>query len=123
MRWLPLALQGRQAHSGGGLATTCTCSLHVRPFAPLQTHAVQTVSSVSHCVLYESTPTAIMNRHWTGVLRREFGDYFGICVAGYPEAHPDGIVDDPEQMEKNYWADIAYLKQKVGEYPPAVGRK
>lgn len=46
-------------------------------------------------------------------IRREFGDYFGICVAGYPEAHPDGIVDDPEQMEKNYWADIAYLKQKI----------
>lgn len=34
-------------------------------------------------------------------------------MAGYPEAHPDGIVDDPEQMEKNYWADIAYLKRKV----------
>ncbi|KXZ51560.1 hypothetical protein GPECTOR_12g523 [Gonium pectorale] len=44
---------------------------------------------------------------------KEYGDYFGICVAGYPEAHPDGIVEDPEQMDKNYWADIAYLKQKV----------
>ncbi|GLC56702.1 hypothetical protein PLESTB_001136600 [Pleodorina starrii] len=46
-------------------------------------------------------------------IRKEFGVYFGICVAGYPEAHPDGIVDDPDQMNKNYWADIAYLKQKV----------
>ncbi|EFJ44235.1 hypothetical protein VOLCADRAFT_95450 [Volvox carteri f. nagariensis] len=46
-------------------------------------------------------------------IRKEFGDLFGICVAGYPEAHPDGIVDDPELMEQNYWADIAYLKQKV----------
>ncbi|GIL46045.1 hypothetical protein Vafri_3133 [Volvox africanus] len=46
-------------------------------------------------------------------IRKEFGDLFGICVAGYPEAHPDGIVDDPEQMQKNYWGDIAYLKQKV----------
>lgn len=46
-------------------------------------------------------------------IRKEFGSYFGITVAGYPEAHPDGIVDDPEQMQKNYWADIQYLKQKV----------
>ena len=46
-------------------------------------------------------------------IRREFGDYFGISVAGYPEAHPDTIVDDPVQMEKNYWENIAYLKQKV----------
>ncbi|KAG2433005.1 hypothetical protein HXX76_008732 [Chlamydomonas incerta] len=46
-------------------------------------------------------------------IRKQHGDYFGICVAGYPEAHPDGIVDDPEQMKKNYLADIAYLKQKV----------
>ena len=47
-------------------------------------------------------------------IRQEFGDYFGICVAGYPEAHPDTIVDDPVQMDKNYWENIAYLKQKVG---------
>ncbi|KAG2491425.1 hypothetical protein HYH03_010213 [Edaphochlamys debaryana] len=47
------------------------------------------------------------------LVKKEHGDYFGICVAGYPEAHPDGIVDDPEQMQKNYWADIAYLKEKV----------
>lgn len=32
-------------------------------------------------------------------IRKEHGDYFGIGVAGYPEAHPDKIVDDPEQMK------------------------
>ncbi len=46
-------------------------------------------------------------------IRETHGDYFGICVAGYPEAHPDTIVDDPVQMEKNYWENIQYLKQKV----------
>lgn len=46
-------------------------------------------------------------------IRKEHGDYFGICVAGYPEAHPDTIVEDPEQMEKNYWSNIEYLKQKI----------
>jgi hypothetical protein len=35
-------------------------------------------------------------------------------VSGYPEAHPDAITDDPAEMERAYWADIAYLKQKVG---------
>ena len=45
--------------------------------------------------------------------RQKYGDYFGIAVAGYPEAHPDRIVSDPEEMKKNYWADIHYLKQKV----------
>jgi hypothetical protein len=34
-------------------------------------------------------------------------------VAGYPEAHPDYIVDDPEEMKKNYWDSLAYLKEKV----------
>lgn len=24
-------------------------------------------------------------------IRKEYGDYFGICVAGYPEGHPDVI--------------------------------
>jgi hypothetical protein len=32
-------------------------------------------------------------------IRKEHGDFFGIGVAGYPEAHPDSIVDDPEQMK------------------------
>jgi methylenetetrahydrofolate reductase (NADPH) len=46
-------------------------------------------------------------------IREKHGDYFGICVSGYPEAHPEVIVDDPETMKKNYWADIEYLKKKV----------
>jgi methylenetetrahydrofolate reductase (NADPH) len=37
-------------------------------------------------------------------IRSEFGDYFGICVAGYPNGHPD--CKDPEN-------DIKYLKEKV----------
>lgn len=32
---------------------------------------------------------------------------------GYPEAHPDSIVDDPEEFKDNYWRDIHYLKQKI----------
>lgn len=36
-------------------------------------------------------------------IREEYGDFFGICVAGYPEGHPDG----------NYEEDLKYLKLKV----------
>jgi hypothetical protein len=39
-------------------------------------------------------------------------------VAGYPEAHPDRIVSDADEMKKNYWADIHYLKEKVSPPPP-----
>lgn len=46
-------------------------------------------------------------------IRGQFGDYFGIAVAGYPEAHPDSIVDDADQMDKNYWENMNYLKEKV----------
>jgi len=46
-------------------------------------------------------------------IREKHGDYFGIGIAGYPEAHPDVISEDPEQMEKAYWSDIEYLKKKV----------
>ena len=42
------------------------------------------------------------------------GDHFGLCVAGYPEAHPDVIVpEDKAKTEENYWKDLEYLKQKV----------
>ena len=34
-------------------------------------------------------------------------------MAGYPEAHPDAIVSDPEEMDKAYWKDLHYLKEKV----------
>lgn len=37
-------------------------------------------------------------------IKKEFGDYFGICAAGYPTGHPDC-----ESLEE----DILYLKDKV----------
>lgn len=46
-------------------------------------------------------------------IREKHGDYFGIAVAGYPEAHPDVITDDPEKMKAAYWSDIQYLKEKI----------
>ena len=46
-------------------------------------------------------------------IREKHGDYFGICVSGYPEAHTDQIVEDPEEMKIKYWEDIEYLKKKV----------
>ena len=46
-------------------------------------------------------------------IRKEHGDHFGITVAGYPEAHPDAISDDPKQQEEAYWNDIYYLKEKA----------
>lgn len=49
--------------------------------------------------------------------RAQYGDYFGIGVAGYPEAHPDSIVEDPEAMKKAYWENLAYLKEKVRTTP------
>lgn len=47
------------------------------------------------------------------VCRNKYGEYFGITVAGYPEAHPDAIVSDPAEMDKVYWNDLHYLKEKV----------
>ncbi|CAF4313948.1 unnamed protein product, partial [Rotaria magnacalcarata] len=37
-------------------------------------------------------------------IREKFGDYFVICVAGYPQGHPD---------TESYEEDLGYLKQKV----------
>lgn len=37
-------------------------------------------------------------------IREEFGDYFTICVAGYPNGHPDCA---------NYEEDLVHLKEKV----------
>ncbi len=48
-----------------------------------------------------------------GGFRENYGDYFGITVAGYPEAHPEVITDDAEEMERAYQSDLQYLKQKV----------
>ena len=33
-------------------------------------------------------------------IKAEYGDYFGVTVAGYPEAHPDVIKEDPEEQKK-----------------------
>jgi hypothetical protein len=33
-------------------------------------------------------------------IRAEYGDYFGLTVAGYPEAHPDVIKSDPEEQKQ-----------------------
>ncbi|XP_011005230.1 PREDICTED: methylenetetrahydrofolate reductase 2-like [Populus euphratica] len=46
-------------------------------------------------------------------IRSKYGDYFGITVAGYPEAHPDAIGSDGFATPEDYQKDLAYLKQKV----------
>lgn len=67
-------------------------------------------------------------------IRKEYGDYFGICVAGYPEGHPAAIkkVEDVSKLtetekarqitmdgevwvchDDDYKKEIDYLKQKV----------
>ncbi|KAH1046971.1 hypothetical protein J1N35_037755 [Gossypium stocksii] len=46
-------------------------------------------------------------------IRSKYGDYFGITVAGYPEAHPDAIGNDGVATPEAYQNDLAYLKRKV----------
>eukprot|EP00271_Cylindrocystis_brebissonii_P012969 TRINITY_DN32499_c0_g1_i1.p1 TRINITY_DN32499_c0_g1~~TRINITY_DN32499_c0_g1_i1.p1 ORF type:complete len:597 (-),score=129.56 TRINITY_DN32499_c0_g1_i1:465-2255(-) len=46
-------------------------------------------------------------------IREKYGDYFGITVAGYPEAHPDVIGADGLASEEAYRSDLEYLKKKV----------
>ncbi|KAK7345953.1 hypothetical protein VNO77_16569 [Canavalia gladiata] len=46
-------------------------------------------------------------------IRAKYGDYFGITVAGYPEAHPDAIESDGVATLESYQNDLAYLKSKV----------
>ncbi|KAG6489544.1 hypothetical protein ZIOFF_050818 [Zingiber officinale] len=45
-------------------------------------------------------------------IRAKYGDYFGITVAGYPEAHPD-MIQDGIATEEAYNSDLTYLKRKV----------
>ncbi|KAL5991439.1 hypothetical protein ACLOJK_012348 [Asimina triloba] len=45
-------------------------------------------------------------------VRAKYGDYFGITVAGYPEAHPDMIQDGTVTAE-GYQSELSYLKSKV----------
>lgn len=42
-------------------------------------------------------------------IRANYGDYFGICVAGYPEGHPAGFLDD----KMSYDDEMRHLKEKV----------
>lgn len=46
-------------------------------------------------------------------IRANHGDYFGITVAGYPEAHPESITSEAGATEEAYQKDLIYLKQKV----------
>ncbi|XP_057966261.1 probable methylenetetrahydrofolate reductase (NADH) [Malania oleifera] len=46
-------------------------------------------------------------------IRAKYGDYFGITVAGYPEAHPDVIQSDGVATLEGYQNDLSYLKRKV----------
>ncbi|KAG8061480.1 hypothetical protein GUJ93_ZPchr0003g17343 [Zizania palustris] len=46
-------------------------------------------------------------------IRSKYGDYFGITVAGYPEAHPDAIEGVEGATLEAYSNDLAYLKRKV----------
>lgn len=45
-------------------------------------------------------------------IRDKYGDYFGITVAGYPEAHPDVIGSNGVATPEGYQSDLAYLKKK-----------
>ena len=45
-------------------------------------------------------------------------------MAGYPEAHPDAIVSDADEMDKVYWKDVHYLKEKVRDLNVSIsGRR
>lgn len=46
-------------------------------------------------------------------IRAKYGDYFGITVAGYPEAHPDMIQGEGGATLEGYHSDLVYLKRKV----------
>ncbi|PKA60296.1 Methylenetetrahydrofolate reductase 1 [Apostasia shenzhenica] len=46
-------------------------------------------------------------------IRAKYGNYFGITIAGYPEAHPDMIQGEGGATLEAYSNDLAYLKRKV----------
>ncbi|KAI3876092.1 hypothetical protein MKW92_053927 [Papaver armeniacum] len=46
-------------------------------------------------------------------IKKNYGDFFGITVAGYPEAHPEVIGEDGVASPEAYQKDLAYLKEKV----------
>ncbi|KAJ1689569.1 hypothetical protein LUZ63_013724 [Rhynchospora breviuscula] len=47
-------------------------------------------------------------------IRLRHGDFFGLAVAGYPEAHPSKILEGSDVATKEgYEEDLVYLKKKV----------
>uniref|UniRef100_A0A7N0VGQ5 Methylenetetrahydrofolate reductase n=1 Tax=Kalanchoe fedtschenkoi TaxID=63787 RepID=A0A7N0VGQ5_KALFE len=47
-------------------------------------------------------------------IRSKYDDYFGIAVAGYPEAHPDVIqLETGLATPEGYQGDLQYLKKKI----------
>jgi methylenetetrahydrofolate reductase (NADPH) len=46
-------------------------------------------------------------------IRAQYGDYFGITVAGYPEAHPEVIGENGLATLEDYHNELVYLKKKV----------
>ncbi len=47
-------------------------------------------------------------------IRKEYGDYFGICVAGYPEGHPDRIKVVPRGMDSLSDTEKARCRVSIG---------
>ncbi|KAJ3695143.1 hypothetical protein LUZ60_000520 [Juncus effusus] len=46
-------------------------------------------------------------------IRSKHGDFFGLAVAGYPEAHPDYIPEGSVAPAQGFKKDLNYLKEKV----------
>ncbi|KAM7255490.1 hypothetical protein ACFE04_008388 [Oxalis oulophora] len=46
-------------------------------------------------------------------IKSKHGDYFGITVAGYPEAHPDVIGPEGVASPEDYKNDLLHLKKKI----------
>ena len=45
-------------------------------------------------------------------IRKNYGDFFSICVAGYPEGHPDVIPAEGQISEEAMMKEYEYLKKK-----------
>ncbi len=76
---------------------------------------MRAANNVSACHLQDYRDDGVVES-----CRNKYGEYFGITVAGYPEAHPDAIVSDPAEMDKIYWNDLHYLKEKVRAHTACV---
>lgn len=47
-------------------------------------------------------------------IRKEYGDFFCVCVAGYPEGHPEVLTEGCRRAtDENFEKEMAYLKEKV----------